>query len=83
MNKFPNKLIFPGSVVYQEVHGVAEQIERNEAQTSSVEREMAENTINDTTVSYCRAGMPCDNVEQEAVLICSDVAMLMLSLIHI
>ena len=24
---------------------------------------MAENTINDTTVSYCSAGMPCDNVE--------------------
>ena len=24
---------------------------------------MAENTINATTVSYCSAGMPCDNVE--------------------
>ena len=69
VNKFPHKLTFPGSVIYQEENEVVEQSARNEAQTLSGDCEMAENTINDTTVSYCRAGMPCDNVEP----LCSDV----------
>ena len=69
VNKFPHKLTFPGSVVQQEESGVVEQIARIEAPTLSVDREMAKNTINDTTVSYCRAGMSCDSVEP----LCSDV----------
>ena len=69
VNQFPRKLTFPDPLVYQEVNEIAEQIARNEAKTSSVGREMAENTINATTVSYCSTGMPCDNAEQ----LCSDV----------
>ena len=68
VNKFPHKLTFPGPVVQQKENKVVEQITRIEAQTLSVDREMAENAINDTTVSYCRAGMSCDSVEP----LCSD-----------